>query len=60
MKIKNKKTNIVFNLPKEEVEVLLKENPDMYEKITRGNKKKQVETKPEFEQDTILPLIWEE
>ena len=28
MKIRNKKTNIIFNIPKKEVEMLIEENPD--------------------------------
>lgn len=59
MKIRNKKTNIIFNIPKKEVEMLIEENPDLYEKIAKLNKKKSFELKPMFQQDTILPLIWE-
>lgn len=59
MKIRNKKTNIIFNIPKKEVEMLIEENPDLYEKIAKLNKKKSFELNPMFQQDTILPLIWE-
>ena len=57
MKIKNIITNIVFDLPKSDVDILIKENPDIYEKVCKTRKKK--EAKPKFDQNTILPLIWE-
>lgn len=59
MKIRNKMTNNVFNLPKEEVEILLETNPELYEKITKKIKKNACNVVPMFEQNTILPLIWE-
>lgn len=63
MKIRNKNTNHVFNLPKEDVEQLIAENPFLYEKVVRtlkNTKEKNVQNiKPLFEQNTILPLIWE-
>ena len=39
MKVKNKKTNNIFNLPKAEVEMLIQTNPEIYEKISAKNKK---------------------
>ena len=64
MKVKNKKTNNIFNLPKAEVEMLIQTNPEIYEKISTKNKKDKLKTNlinsiPMFEQNTILPLIWE-
>ena len=64
MKIKNKNTNNVFDLPKEQVEKLIAENPDIYEKFIKKSRsskiiKNNAEVKPCFEQNTILPLIWE-
>lgn len=60
MKVRNKKTNNVFNLPKTEVENLVETNPELYEKVSiRKNKKNINESVPRFEQNTILPLIWE-
>ena len=64
MKIKNKNTNNVFDLPKEQVEKLIAENPDIYEKFIKKSSsskiiKNNAEVKPCFKQNTILPLIWE-
>ena len=60
MKIRNKKTNNIFNLPKVEVETLLEANPELYEKMTTSKtKKKACNIFPMYEQNTILPLIWE-
>ena len=58
MKVRNVKTNNVFNLPKNEVEALIENNPDLYEKLTRKIQKNRVII-PKFEQNTILPLIWD-
>ena len=60
MKIRNKKTNNIFNLPKTEVEILLEANPELYEKMaTTKTKKNACNIFPMYEQNTILPLIWE-
>ena len=60
MKIRNKKTNNIFNLPKTEVEILLEANPELYEKMTTTKTKKNAcNIVPMYEQNTILPLIWE-
>ena len=60
MKIRNKKTNNIFNLPKVEVETLLEANPELYEKMTTTKTKKNAcNIFPMYEQNTILPLIWE-
>lgn len=59
MKIRNKKTNNIFNLPKEEVKILLETNPELYEMTSRKPKKNACNVTPMYEQNTILPLIWE-
>ena len=59
MKIRNIKTNNIFNLPKSEVELLLDEHPELYEKYTTRPKKNAANVVPKYEQNTILPLIWE-
>ena len=59
MKIRNKKTNNIFNLPKEEVKILLETNPELYEMTSRKAKKNACNVTPMYEQNTILPLIWE-
>lgn len=59
MKIRNINTNIIFNLPKAEVEKLITENPTIYEKVSKTKKKKETNIKPLYDQDCILPLIWE-
>ncbi len=70
MKIRNKVTLNVFDLPKAEVEMLINENPNIYEKANKKIKKKKKEESNTnelshksvamYEQNTILPLIWEE
>lgn len=67
MKIKNIETNITFELPKKEAQELLTENPTIYKSLSRNKKNKQPlpenQTKvarPKYEQNTILPLIWDE
>lgn len=60
MKVKNIKTNNIFNLPKNEVELLIAEHPDLYEKCGAKPKRNAANALPKYEQDTILPLIWEE
>ena len=57
MKIRNKKTNNIFNLPKEEVKILLETNPELYEMISRKAEKNACNVAPMYEQNTILPLI---
>lgn len=59
MKIRNKVTKNVFNLPKAEVEMLIDTNPEIYEKMSAKAKKNAANAIPMFEQNTILPLIWE-
>ena len=59
MKIRNKKTNNIFNLPKEEVKILLETNPELYEMTSRKANTKACNVTPMYEQNTILPLIWE-
>ena len=59
MKIRNIKTNNVFNLPKTEVELLLNEHPELYEKYGTRPKKNAANAIPKYERNTILPLIWE-
>ena len=44
MKVKNKKTNNIFNLPKAEVEMLIQTNHEIYEKISAKNKKDKPKT----------------
>ena len=60
MKIKNKITKHIFNLPKDEAESLIYENSNIYEKISKQKTQIQKELTPVYEQNTILPLIWEE
>lgn len=60
MKVRNIITNNVFNLPKSEVELLINEHPDLYEKCSKTPKKNAANAIPKYEQNTILPLIWEE
>ena len=38
MKIINLKTGIVFDLPKQDVETLLKASPDLFAKVTKNKK----------------------
>ena len=64
MKIKNLNTNVVFNLPKQEVDFLLKENPDVYELMASKSKKQKKSTGPQTQKveerpKTLLPLIWD-
>ncbi len=65
MKIKNIKTNVVFNLPKKETDSLISENPDIYELVSVKTKKqtktpKTQSTNIKKNPETLLPLIWDE
>jgi len=64
MKIKNIKTDIVFNLPKKEIDSLISENPDIYELVSTKTKKqtkilKTQSTNIKEKSETLLPLIWD-
>ena len=63
MKIKNISTNVIFDLPKKEVDLLLEENPDAYELVVKRKPKSQKSSRKQltiFDDKTILPLILEE
>ncbi len=61
MKILNLKTNNIFNLPKNEAERLLKENPEDFSKSTKAKKlnKESIVLQNTVDKDSILPQILE-
>lgn len=59
MKIINLKTGVVFDLPKQDVEALLKASPDIFAKVTKN--KKIIKTKQKnMNENSVLSQILEE
>ncbi|MCR5265112.1 MAG: hypothetical protein K6E29_00785 [Cyanobacteria bacterium RUI128] len=59
MKIINLKTGVIFDLPKQDVEALLKASPDIFAKVTK-NKKIIKPNKKNVNENSLLSQILED
>ena len=58
MKIINLKTNNIFDLPKEDAELLLSSSPELFAKISKNNRV--IKTKKNIADDSVLSKISDE